>query len=123
MGVLLFKGPEIFDIPEGADYEEQTEENSLHYTIIFNAFVWMQLFNEVNCRKLKGEFNVIQGILNNPIFCTILIVTAYLQFIIVQFGSYAFHVQEGGLTLYYWICMYDFGVWITPGSTIDKCTL
>merc|ERR1712176_1500343 len=43
--VLLFKGPEIFDIPEGADYEEQTEENSLHYTIIFNAFVWMQLFN------------------------------------------------------------------------------
>lgn len=52
--VLFFKGPEIFDIEPGHIVEE-TESSSLHYTIIFNCFVWMQLFNEVNCRNLKGE--------------------------------------------------------------------
>ena len=31
---------------------------SEHYTFIFNVFVFMQLFNEINCRKLFGEINV-----------------------------------------------------------------
>jgi P-type Ca2+ transporter type 2B len=48
--VILFRGPELLDVAPG--YEE---ENTVHYTIIFNTFVWMQLFNEINCRKLKGE--------------------------------------------------------------------
>ena len=52
--VLLFEGPKMLNIPEG-HLEEEEKRNSLHYTLIFNAFVWMQLFNEVNCRKLKGE--------------------------------------------------------------------
>jgi P-type Ca2+ transporter type 2B len=49
---ILFYGPGILNIPAG--YKEK-DENSVHYTIIFNTFVWMQLFNEINCRKLKGE--------------------------------------------------------------------
>jgi P-type Ca2+ transporter type 2B len=53
--VLLFAGPTFLNIPPGHIYEKQTGENSEHYTIIFNSFVWMQLFNEINSRKLKGE--------------------------------------------------------------------
>jgi Ca2+ transporting ATPase len=52
--VLLFAGPEILNIPKGHDVEDMGQ-NSEHYTLIFNTFVWMQLFNEINCRKLKGE--------------------------------------------------------------------
>jgi Ca2+ transporting ATPase len=52
--VLLFEGPRILEINEG-HIDEKDGVNSVHYTLIFNAFVWMQLFNEVNCRKLKGE--------------------------------------------------------------------
>jgi P-type Ca2+ transporter type 2B len=48
---LLFYGRQFFDLGNPG----HKEENSIHYTIIFNTFVWMQLFNEVNCRKLKGE--------------------------------------------------------------------
>ena len=48
---LLFYGRKMFDLP----VRGHEEENSVHYTIIFNTFVWMQLFNEVNCRKLNGE--------------------------------------------------------------------
>lgn len=52
--VLLFKGPDIFDIERGHIVEDEGD-NSVHYTLIFNSFVWMQLFNEINCRNLKGE--------------------------------------------------------------------
>jgi len=52
--LLLFKGPEWLNIEPGHEVEEQNE-NSVHYTLIFNSFVWMQLFNEINCRKLGGE--------------------------------------------------------------------
>jgi len=53
--VLLFEGPTILNIEHGHIVERETEQNSYHYTLIFNCFVWMQLFNEVNCRMLKGE--------------------------------------------------------------------
>jgi len=53
--VLLFAGPSIFGFPPGDEVKRGSGENSVHYTLIFNSFVWMQLFNEVNCRKLKGE--------------------------------------------------------------------
>jgi Ca2+ transporting ATPase len=52
--LLLFLGPTWFDIPPGHTVETRGE-GSVHYTIIFNSFVWMQLFNEVNSRKLNGE--------------------------------------------------------------------
>jgi hypothetical protein len=41
---------------------------SVHFTIIFNAFVLMTLFNELNARKIHNERNVFTGILNNYIF-------------------------------------------------------
>lgn len=52
--ILLFLGPDLLDVEPGHLVEDRGD-NSVHYSIIFNAFVWMQLFNEVNCRKLDGE--------------------------------------------------------------------
>jgi len=51
---LLFNGPELLGLDPGHIVED-TGENSIHYTLIFNSFVWMQLCNEVNCRNLAGE--------------------------------------------------------------------
>ena len=59
---LLFLGPEVFGFDPGhlveSDdglYPGYKKENSEHYTLIFNTFVWMQLFNEINSRCLNGE--------------------------------------------------------------------
>ena len=60
--VLLFKGPDIWGFEPGHIVEKEYNENSTHYTFIFNAFVWCQLFNEINSRSLNGEFNVFRGI-------------------------------------------------------------
>lgn len=39
----------------------------------------MQLFNEINARKIHGERNVFHGIFSNPIFCTIVLGTFAIQ--------------------------------------------
>ena len=59
-------------------------------TIIYNAFVWAQLFNEINCRKIYNEINMFSGILGNNIFCAVVIISAVFQFITVQFACLAF---------------------------------
>jgi magnesium-transporting ATPase (P-type) len=43
-------------------------ETSAQFTMVFNAFVLMTLFNEINSRKLHGERNVFKGIFGNPFF-------------------------------------------------------
>jgi Ca2+ transporting ATPase len=52
---ILFAGPRLLGIEPGHIVEREQGENSVHYTLIFNSFVWMQLTNEINSRKLKGE--------------------------------------------------------------------
>lgn len=71
-------GHRFFDIDSGM-YAPLNAPPSQHFTIIFNAFVMMTLFNELNSRKIHGERNIFEGLLTNPIFYTILIVTAFSQ--------------------------------------------
>jgi Ca2+ transporting ATPase len=53
--VLLFAGPQLLNLEPGDRVENETGKFSVHYTIIFNSFVWMQFINEINCRNLQGE--------------------------------------------------------------------
>lgn len=113
---ILFN-PDLFDVEAGHKVEDRNE-NSVHYTLIFNSFVWMQLFNEVNCRMLKGELNVFAGMQNNSLFCGILIVTSILQVLIVEFGTYAFAVAEDGLDSKFWGLSLLFGAGSLPVQQI-----
>jgi Ca2+ transporting ATPase len=48
----------------------------------------MQVFNEINARKLKSsEINVFKNFFNNPLFFIILILTIAIQFACVEFGG------------------------------------
>ncbi|XP_066944457.1 plasma membrane calcium-transporting ATPase 3-like [Macrobrachium rosenbergii] len=104
--LLLFFGQDLVNISTGLNAELGAPP-SQHFTMIFNTFVMMTLFNEVNARKLHGEPNVFQGITRNPIFCCIWVVTFAGQVLIVQFGGYAFHTR--GLTLDQWLWCVFFG--------------
>ena len=55
--ILVYAGPELFDIDDGAHRELRADPTE-HYTFIFNTFVLLQIFNEINARKIHGEFNV-----------------------------------------------------------------
>lgn len=81
--VLVFKGHEFFDIEFGFDPKTRCKPTS-HSAIIFNTFVLMQLFNEINSRMVHGERNVFKGIFRNPIFVGIFIGTVFVQVNVLQ---------------------------------------
>ena len=65
-------------------------EKLLHYTLVFQTFVFMQLFNQINARKLdQDEVNVFSGIFNNYLFICVMIFTFVMQMILVEFGGRA----------------------------------
>ncbi|XP_075065487.1 plasma membrane calcium-transporting ATPase 1 isoform X2 [Mixophyes fleayi] len=97
---LLFVGEKLFDIDSGRNAPLHAPP-SQHYTIVFNTFVMMQLFNEINARKIHGERNVFEGIFNNLIFCSIVLGTFIIQIVIVQFGGKPFSCTE--LTVDQWL--------------------
>lgn len=56
--------------------------------MFFNVFVLLQVFNEINARKLKStELNVFKNFFNNPLFLVILVVTVAIQMLCVEFGG------------------------------------
>jgi P-type Ca2+ transporter type 2B len=125
---LLFIGDKLLKIESGAG-KEIGEPATQHFTIIFNTFVQMTIFNELNARKIHGQRNVFQGIFTNPIFYSIWVITCvsqvtkinnfsllifidfffyFIQFVIVQYGSAAFSTKA--LTLEQWLWCVFFGV-------------
>lgn len=48
----------------------------------------MQIFNEINSRKLGSkEYNIFHGFFNNMLFIGILIATGIVQYFLVQYGG------------------------------------
>ena len=58
-----------------------------HGTILFNCFVWCQLFNEYNARMIYDELNMFSGILSNYMFLLVSAFTMGLQLLIIQVGG------------------------------------
>lgn len=61
----------------------------LHYTIIFQVFVFMQIFNLINSRKIGDELNVFAGFFNNIWFIIIFVLTIIIQCVLVELGGNA----------------------------------
>ncbi|XP_051516088.1 plasma membrane calcium-transporting ATPase 3 isoform X5 [Myxocyprinus asiaticus] len=101
---LLFVGEKIFNIDSGRNAPLHSPPSE-HYTIIFNTFVLMQLFNEINARKIHGERNVFDGIFGNPIFCSIVLGTFVMQIVIVQFGGKPFSCAPLNMEQWLW-CLF-----------------
>lgn len=101
--LLLFVGEKLLDIENGRDAELGSAPTT-HFTMIFNAFVMMTLFNEFNARKIHGQRNIFEGIFTNPLFYSIWIGTIAMQILIIQFGGRVFSTTP--LTLQQWlICL------------------
>uniref|UniRef100_A0A673ZSF0 Calcium-transporting ATPase n=1 Tax=Salmo trutta TaxID=8032 RepID=A0A673ZSF0_SALTR len=105
---LLFAGEKIFNIDSGRNAPLHSPPSE-HYTIIFNTFVLMQLFNEINARKIHGERNVFDGIFHNPIFCSIVLGTFLMQFVIVQFGGKPFSCTPLNVEQWLWCLLVGVG--------------
>jgi magnesium-transporting ATPase (P-type) len=91
MTFLIFFGKLIW----GFDYERNDRRfdssnnptgKAKHFTILFNTFVFMHIFNEVNCRKVGAtSFNIFAGILSNWLFLAVLAAVVVLQYCFVTY--------------------------------------
>ncbi|KAJ6246275.1 calcium-transporting atpase [Anaeramoeba flamelloides] len=81
LGILKFGGA-FFGL------DPLVAEEKLHLDcIVFNTFVLMQVFNEINCRKINDEANIFKGIFNNMIFIGIWVGIIIIQAIVIEFGG------------------------------------
>ncbi|KPM44658.1 Calcium-transporting ATPase 2 [Neonectria ditissima] len=82
-------------------------------TFVFNIYVWMQFFNQHNCRRVDNKLDIwYQGVLKNPWFIGVQLITVAGQFIIIFKGGEAFDTRT--LTGAQWGWSMLFGVLTIP---------
>ncbi|KAI0856086.1 calcium-translocating P-type ATPase [Xylaria cubensis] len=86
--VLYFAGNQIL----GYDPNNATQQKELD-TIVFNTFVWLQIFNELNNRRLDNKFNIFEGVHRNKFFMGITVLMVGLQILIIFVGGAAFEIK------------------------------
>ncbi|KAG2621799.1 calcium-transporting ATPase 10, plasma membrane-type-like [Panicum virgatum] len=93
MWYLQTQGKNFFGL-EGSDTDVALN------TIIFNSFVFCQVFNEISSREME-KINVLKGMTRNYVFMAVLTSTVIFQFIMVQFlGEFA---NTTPLNLHQWL--------------------
>jgi len=83
-----------------------------HYTIIFNCFIFMQLFNQLCCNDYTDNPNCwffIESVTNSA-FILIWLGEVFAQILIVQLTGKFFKVVDGGLSGKHWIITIGIGL-------------
>lgn len=116
VAVLLsfdFRGKNILHL----NHETVEHAEKVKNTFIFNTFVFCQVFNEFNARKLD-EMNVFKGMTKNHLFMGIIGVTILLQVLIVEFlGKFTSTVR---LNWKLWLVSLGIGFISWPLAVIGK---
>ncbi|KAJ2004673.1 plasma membrane calcium [Coemansia sp. S85] len=83
--LLLNYGLEIFHLPV-------TKQGvAVLRTMVFNSFVFLQVFNQINCRRIQpNEFNVFANIHNDTGFLLVQVFIVASQWLIITYGGIAF---------------------------------
>lgn len=80
---LHFAGPSFLPYPEPE-----------LRTLVFNTFVFMQIFKLVNSRRIDNKLNIFEGLHRNHLFLLMMAVMVLGQVLIIFFGSAAFVVVQ-----------------------------
>ena len=113
--VLHFKGARILGYDVVGDPERQTELG----TVVFNAYVWMQICNVLNCRRLDNRVDVFEGILKNWFCVGMLLLMVVVQVLIVCVGSLAFSISR--IDGAQWAICIVAGLLCLPWGVVLKC--
>jgi Ca2+-transporting ATPase len=84
----------------------------VHGTIIFNAFIFCQIFNEYNARFIFDEMNMFAGLSGNYMFLFVSTVSVGLQILIVEIGG--IWIKTSPLTLNQWLITIALGAITLP---------
>ncbi|KDO31182.1 calcium-translocating P-type ATPase [Saprolegnia parasitica CBS 223.65] len=118
MLVLTFV-PSLINVKPGYKDERVDSNPTEHYTIIFNTFVFLQLFNEINARRIHDELNVFDGFFQNKLYIGIQIFQITLQALMVQFGGLA--LKCAPLSASQWAICIGIGALSLPVGLLLRC--
>ncbi|KAK4158396.1 hypothetical protein C8A00DRAFT_39372 [Chaetomidium leptoderma] len=94
-------------------------ESQIH-TLVFNTFVWMQIFNQWNNRRLDNDFNIFEGMLKNFYFIGISAIMCGGQVLIVMVGGAAFRISPDGQSALMWGIAIVLGAFSIPVGVIIR---
>jgi hypothetical protein len=103
--VLLIYGDKILGVPSDKTlrHHDWNDVNGYHISFVFNTFVFMQVFNLFNCRKVHpAEMNVFSGVMTNKMFMLVVVVVSTVQLLLVNFGGRMMRTQMLSLRLQLW---------------------
>ncbi|OLN85148.1 Calcium-transporting ATPase 2-like protein 4 [Colletotrichum chlorophyti] len=89
-------------------------------TMVFNTFVWMQIFNQWNNRRLDNNFNIFEGLTKNYFFIAISLIMIGGQILIVFVGGAAFQIAPEGQTGTQWAVAIILGFISIPFGVIVR---
>jgi len=129
--VLLFAGNKIeflgvtcayqpkpgrFDAPvNGCTSAKIDQDGVALQTIVFNAFVYCQVFNEINARRVNGERNVYKGLFSNAMFVGIMLLIGLGQAVLVVFtGQFMSVTPFPGINGIQWVVSLVLGALTLP---------
>jgi Ca2+-transporting ATPase len=92
--MLYFAGDKLLNAHLSSDPNHPEIREKELATVVFNTFVWMQIFNEFNNRRLDNNFNIFEGMFRNYWFLGINTIMVGGQVMIVYVGGEAFGVTR-----------------------------
>lgn len=79
MTLLIIFGKLMWDLDydRSTDFYDEVTHSATprlkHYTLLFNTFIFLHIFNEINCRKIGTKsFNIFSGIFSNWLFLAVI---------------------------------------------------
>jgi len=108
--------PGRFDTPvNGCTAAKIDKDGVALQTIVFNAFVYCQVFNEINARRVNGERNCYKGLFSNAMFVGIMLLIGLGQAILVVFtGQFMSVTPFPGINGIQWLVSLVLGALTLP---------
>lgn len=86
--LTLYYGRDVFPI-----YTQDASVADQESALVFNVFVWMQIFNQYNSRRLDNNYNIFEGVYKNYYFLVIQVLIVGGQVLIMFVGSDVFNLK------------------------------
>mmetsp|Transcript_11369 Transcript_11369/g.19422 ORF Transcript_11369/g.19422 Transcript_11369/m.19422 type:complete len:1208 (+) Transcript_11369:235-3858(+) len=101
------------------EHDKMDQHDTLYlHSIIFNTFVFCQIFNEINARQMV-RINVFQGLTENKIFMAIIVFTGAMQVLLIETPASNF-VGTVSLSGWHWFICVAVGFLSLPLAAVAK---
>ncbi|KAI9437964.1 hypothetical protein H4582DRAFT_1775297, partial [Lactarius indigo] len=89
-------GSQILGLHHTDDSSLKMHHRDTIRTLVFNVFVFAQIFNSFNCRRLDQKLNVFEGMWRSWYFMAIVTIEIIIQVLICSVGGSVFGVTHLG---------------------------